>query len=107
MNTTDCTVFLLSLKAGGVALNLTEASRVYIMDPWWNGSTEVQAMDRIHRIGQHRPIHVKRLIIENSIEAKIIQLQQKKENMIGAALGDDDQALGRLTPADLAFLFTM
>lgn len=47
MNTTDCTVFLLSLKAGGVALNLTEASRVFIMDPWWNPSAEVQAMDRI------------------------------------------------------------
>ena len=60
-----------------------------------------------HRIGQHRPVLVKRLIIENSIESKIVELQKKKEAMIGAALGDDDQALGRLTPEDLAFLFTM
>ncbi|POW22026.1 hypothetical protein PSHT_01711, partial [Puccinia striiformis] len=107
MNNNDVQVFLVSLKAGGVALNLTEASRVFIMDPWWNPAVELQAMDRIHRLGQHRPVVVTRLIIENSIESRIVELQKKKEAMTGAALGDDDQALGRLTPEDLSFLFTL
>lgn len=107
MTNNDVQVFLVSLKAGGVALNLTEASRVFIMDPWWNPAVELQAMDRIHRLGQHRPVIVTRLIIENSIESRIVELQKKKEAMTGAALGDDDQALGRLTPQDLSFLFTL
>ncbi|PLW50416.1 hypothetical protein PCANC_07582 [Puccinia coronata f. sp. avenae] len=107
MNNNDVQVFLVSLKAGGVALNLTEASRVFIMDPWWNPAVELQAMDRIHRLGQHRPVVITRLIIENSIESRIVELQKKKEAMTGAALGDDDQALGRLTPEDLSFLFTL
>lgn len=72
------TVFLVSLKAGGVALNLTEASRCFIMDPWWNPSVENQAVDRIHRLGQKRPIEVTRFVIENSIESRIVQLQEKK-----------------------------
>ncbi|CAH7674033.1 adenosinetriphosphatase [Phakopsora pachyrhizi] len=107
MNNNDVQVFLVSLKAGGVALNLTEASRVFIMDPWWNPAVELQAMDRIHRLGQHRPVIVTRLIIENSIESRIVELQKKKEAMTGATLGDDDQAIGRLTPQDLSFLFTL
>ncbi|KAK0548686.1 DNA repair protein rad16 [Tilletia horrida] len=102
---TSVSVFLISLKAGGVALNLTEASRVYLMDPWWNPSVEMQAADRIHRIGQHRPIIVKRMIIENSIEARIVELQNKKSAMIEAAIGKDDSAMGRLSVADLQFLF--
>ena len=81
MENPGITVFLVSLKAGGVALNLTEASRVYLMDPWWNPAVEVQAMDRIHRLGQHRPIVVKRMIIENSIESRIIELQNKKSTL--------------------------
>lgn len=96
MNNPGVTVFLVSLKAGGVALNLTEASRVYLMDPWWNPSVEVQAMDRIHRLGQHRPIVVKRMVVENSIESRIIELQNKKSAMIEAAIGKDDSAMGRL-----------
>ncbi|KDN45277.1 hypothetical protein K437DRAFT_224319 [Tilletiaria anomala UBC 951] len=107
MNNPHVTVFLVSLKAGGVALNLTEASRVFLMDPWWNPSVEVQAMDRIHRLGQHRPIIVKRMIIENSIEARIIELQNKKSAMIEAAIGKDDSAMGRLSVRDLRFLFTL
>ncbi|PWN23213.1 hypothetical protein BCV69DRAFT_280825 [Microstroma glucosiphilum] len=107
MNNPDVTVFLVSLKAGGVALNLTEASRVYLMDPWWNPSVELQGMDRIHRLGQHRPIVMTRMIIENSIESRIVELQQKKSNMINAALADDDSAMGRLSVQDLKFLFTL
>ncbi|PWZ00250.1 hypothetical protein BCV70DRAFT_161241 [Testicularia cyperi] len=107
MENPNVTVFLVSLKAGGVALNLTEASRVYLMDPWWNPSVEVQAMDRIHRLGQHRPIIVKRMVIENSIESRIIELQNKKSAMIEAAIGKDDAAMGRLSVSDLRFLFTL
>ncbi|GAA5937456.1 DNA repair protein RAD16 [Sporobolomyces koalae] len=106
-NDPEVTVFLISLKAGGVALNLVEASRVVIIDPWWNPSVELQAMDRAHRLGQHRPITVTRLIIENSIESRIVELQKKKENLAASALGDDDKAMGRLSPEDLAFLFSL
>lgn len=93
----ECTVFLISLKAGGVALNLVEANRVIMCDPWWNPAVELQAMDRTHRIGQHRPINVTRLIIENSIESRIISLQEKKSNLAASALGDDAAAAGRVS----------
>lgn len=69
--------------------------------------SQLQAMDRTHRIGQHRPIMVTRLIISNSIEARILELQKKKENLAASALGDDDKAMGRLTPEDLMFLFSL
>ena len=100
-------VFLISLKAGGVALNLTEASHVFLMDPWWNPAVEAQAMDRIHRLGQYRPIQIKRLIVENSIEARIVQLQEKKNLMFQSTVGMDVDALSRLTLEDLNFLFVM
>ncbi|CAO3631073.1 unnamed protein product [Cunninghamella blakesleeana] len=101
------TVFLISLKAGGVALNLTEASRVFICDPWWNPAAELQAMDRIHRLGQHRPIRITRLIIENSIESRIIQLQEKKTALVNSTIDKDLSAMDRLTVSDLRFLFVM
>ncbi|TFK22205.1 hypothetical protein FA15DRAFT_714507 [Coprinopsis marcescibilis] len=103
MNNVDVTVFLVSLKAGGVALNLTEASRVYLMDSWWNPAVEFQAMDRIHRLGQRRPVEAIKLVIEDSIESRIVQLQEKKSAMIDATLSTDDSAMGRLTPEDLGF----
>ncbi|KAF9242937.1 SNF2 family N-terminal domain-containing protein [Melanogaster broomeanus] len=105
MNNVHVTVFLVSLKAGGVALNLTEASRVYLMDSWWNPAVEYQAMDRIHRLGQHRPVKAIKLVIEDSIESRIIQLQEKKSAMVDATLSTDESAMGRLTPDDLGFLF--
>ncbi|KAI5122131.1 hypothetical protein M0805_000779 [Coniferiporia weirii] len=107
MNNVHVTVFLVSLKAGGVALNLTEASRVYLMDSWWNPAVEFQAMDRIHRLGQHRPVEAIKLVIEDSIESRIVQLQEKKSAMINATLSTDDSAMGRLTPEDLGFLFRL
>ncbi|EIW82150.1 hypothetical protein CONPUDRAFT_122767 [Coniophora puteana RWD-64-598 SS2] len=100
MNNTEVTVFLVSLKAGGVALNLTEASRIYLMDSWWNPAVEFQAMDRIHRLGQHRPVKAYKLVVEDSIESRIIQLQEKKSAMVDATLSTDDSAMGRLTPED-------
>ncbi|THH32172.1 hypothetical protein EUX98_g2039 [Antrodiella citrinella] len=107
MNNVHVTVFLVSLKAGGVALNLTEASRVYLMDSWWNPAVEYQAMDRIHRLGQHRPVQAIKLIVEDSIESRIIQLQEKKSAMVDATLSTDDSAMGRLTTEDLGFLFRL
>ncbi|KAJ7477236.1 SNF2 family N-terminal domain-containing protein [Mycena galericulata] len=107
MGNVEVTVFLVSLKAGGVALNLTEASRVYLMDSWWNPAVEYQAMDRIHRLGQHRPVKAIKLVVEDSIESRIVQLQEKKSAMVDATLSTDDSAMGRLTPADLGFLFRL
>ncbi|KAJ6516407.1 SNF2 family N-terminal domain-containing protein [Mycena sanguinolenta] len=107
MENVEVTVFLVSLKAGGVALNLTEASRVYLMDSWWNPAVEYQAMDRIHRLGQRRPVKAIKLVIEDSIESRIVQLQEKKSAMVDATLSADDSAMGRLTPADLGFLFRL
>jgi len=107
MNNVEVTVFLVSLKAGGVALNLTEASRVYLMDSWWNPAVEFQAMDRIHRLGQYRPVHAIKLVVEDSIESRIVQLQEKKSAMVDATLSTDDSAMGRLTPEDLGFLFRL
>lgn len=106
MENTQVEVFLVSLKAGGVALNLCEASQVFLMDPWWNPSVEWQSMDRVHRIGQKRPIRITRFCIEDSIELKIIELQDKKATMINATINQDDAAVSRLTPDDLQFLFT-
>lgn len=105
MENTLVEVFLVSLKAGGVALNLCEASQVFLMDPWWNPSVEWQSMDRVHRIGQKRPIRITRFCIEDSIELKIIELQEKKATMIHATINHDDAAVSRLTPDDLQFLF--
>lgn len=99
-------VFLVSLKAGGVALNLVEANQVFIMDSWWNPALDTgQAADRIHRIGQRRPIRIVKLVIEDSIESRIIELQEKKANMVSATLDNDQVAASQLTAADMQFLF--
>lgn len=105
MDNIHCEVFLVSLKAGGVALNLCEASQVFILDPWWNPSVEWQSGDRVHRIGQHRPVKITRFCIEDSIESRIIELQEKKATMINATINQDEAAINRLTPDDLQFLF--
>uniref|UniRef100_A0A3Q7HEA8 Uncharacterized protein n=1 Tax=Solanum lycopersicum TaxID=4081 RepID=A0A3Q7HEA8_SOLLC len=75
----DCRILLMSLKAGAVALNLTVASNVFLMDPWWNPAVEQQAQDRIHRIGQYKPVWIVRFVIENTIEENVIELQEKKK----------------------------
>ncbi|KIV95316.1 hypothetical protein PV10_02986 [Exophiala mesophila] len=105
MNNVDVEVFLVSLKAGGVALNLTEASRVYIVDPWWNPAAEWQSADRCHRIGQRRPCVITRLCIEDSVESRMVLLQEKKANMINGTVNNDQVALDKLTPEDMQFLF--
>jgi SNF2 family DNA or RNA helicase len=75
----EADVFLISLKAGGVGLNLTEADTVIHYDPWWNPAVENQATDRAHRIGQTKAVFVYKLIVENSIEQKILELQKRKQ----------------------------
>jgi SNF2 family DNA or RNA helicase len=93
-------VMLISLKAGGVGLNLTEADHVFLLDPWWNPATEDQAADRVHRIGQTRPVIVHRLIARETVEERIVELQQRKRALAATALEGADQAAG-LTREDL------
>lgn len=97
--------FLVSLKAGGVALNLTEASRVFLVDPWWNPAAEWQSADRCHRIGQCRPCTITRLCIEDSVESRMVLLQEKKTNMIKSTVEGSKEAMESLTPEDMQFLF--
>ncbi|KAI0079640.1 hypothetical protein K474DRAFT_1591823 [Panus rudis PR-1116 ss-1] len=84
-----CEVLLVSLKAGGVGLNLTAAQRVYLMDPYWNPAVENQAVDRIHRLGQKRPVTTVKLIIENTIEARLLEVQRKKTELANMTLGQN------------------
>ncbi|KAH0660303.1 hypothetical protein KY290_027638 [Solanum tuberosum] len=79
INDPDCIIFLMSLKAGGLALNHTVASQVFLIDPWWNAAVERQAQDRIHRIEQYKPIRIVRFVIQNTIEEMILELQEKKQ----------------------------
>jgi len=93
-------VMLLSLKAGGVGLNLTAADHVFLLDPWWNPATEDQAADRAHRIGQDRPVTVYRLVATDTVEERILALQEKKRALAAAAIGGAD-AGAPLTREDL------
>lgn len=79
------TVLLASLKASGTGVNLTVASRVYLLEPWWNPAVEKQAMDRVHRIGQTKEVRIVRIIARNSIEERILELQEKKKRMASEA----------------------
>ena len=94
---------LISLKAGGTGLNLTAADHVFIVDPWWNPAVEDQAADRTHRIGQDKPVLVYRLVAEETVEGRILELQQRKRAVAEAALGGADRAAS-LTRADLLAL---
>jgi SNF2 family DNA or RNA helicase len=96
-------VMLVSLKAGGTGLNLTAADHVFLCDPWWNPAVEAQAADRTHRIGQTRPVFVYRLVAANTVEERILALQDAKRALMDAALGDGAAAAG-LTRADLLAL---
>jgi SNF2 family DNA or RNA helicase len=99
-------VFLISLKAGGVGLNLTEADTVIIYDPWWNPATENQATDRSHRIGQDKPVFVYKLITENTVEEKILAMQDRKRELAESIYqdGDNEDSI-KLTAEDLTTLF--
>ena len=100
-------VFLISLKAGGIGLNLTSADTVIHYDPWWNQSVENQATDRTHRIGQKKSVHVIRLITKDTIEEKILQLKEKKQALSDAVITSEEGVLNRLTMDDLHNLFAL
>lgn len=105
-NDETCRVFLISLKAGGVGLNLTAADYVYIVDPWWNPAVEQQAIDRTHRIGQTKSIFAYRLICKDTIEEKILLLQERKLTLVKDLVADDNAFVKRLTKEDVAYLLS-
>jgi SNF2 family DNA or RNA helicase len=99
-------VFLISLKAGGFGLNLTEADYCFLLDPWWNPATEAQAVDRTHRIGQTRNVIVYRLIAADTIEQKVMELKARKSALFDGVLDDAGEGYaGRLEAADIRALF--
>ena len=97
-------VFLVSLKAGGVGLNLTAADTVIHFDPWWNPAAEAQATDRAHRIGQDKPVFVYKLVVAGSIEERILALQQRKAQLAEAVLGRDGEQAQKFTQEDIEAL---
>lgn len=98
-------IFLISLKAGGVGLNLTTADTVIHYDPWWNPAVENQATDRAHRLGQDKPVFVYKLIVSGSIEEKILALQERKSQLAAGILSEDHNVDMKFSDADLAALF--
>ncbi len=105
-NNDERRVFLISLKAGGVGLNLTAADYVYLVDPWWNPAVEQQAIDRTHRIGQTKNIFAYRMICKDTIEDKILQLQERKKALAKELIADDTSFVKALTKADVEYLFS-
>jgi SNF2 family DNA or RNA helicase len=105
-NNPEIKVFLISLKAGGVGLNLTEADYVYIVDPWWNPAVEQQAIDRTHRIGQKNNIFAYKMICKGSVEEKILLLQEKKLGISKEIISEDSAFFKKLTKEDIHFLFS-
>ncbi|KUJ08350.1 uncharacterized protein LY89DRAFT_711734 [Mollisia scopiformis] len=102
----DYNIMLISLKAGNAGLNLVAASRVIILDPFWNPYIEMQAVDRAYRIGQQREVQVHRILIEKTVEDRIIALQEKKRRLVESALDEGaNREVGRLGVQQLAFLF--
>jgi len=103
----DCRVFLISLKAGGFGLTLTEADYVYMVDPWWNPSVERQAIDRAHRIGQKKQVFAYKMICRNTIEEKILILQQRKKQLAEDVISSEQGFVKNLTREDLEQLFSV
>jgi SNF2 family DNA or RNA helicase len=97
-------VLLVSLKAGGLGLNLTAADTVIHMDPWWNPAVEEQATARAHRIGQDQPVFVYKLVVEGSIEERMLTLQARKRALAEGVLGHDDEAAQKFSADDLRAL---
>ncbi|MDR1728562.1 MAG: DEAD/DEAH box helicase [Acidobacteriota bacterium] len=97
-------LFLISLKAGGLGLNLTAAEYVFLLDPWWNPAVEAQAVDRTHRIGQTRSVFAYRLIAKDTVEEKVLELQSSKRHIADAIIGQDNSVLGSLKAEDLEML---
>jgi superfamily II DNA or RNA helicase len=101
-----CPLFLISLKAGGLGLNLTAADYVYLLDPWWNPAVEAQAIDRAHRIGQTRPVLASRIVARGTVEEKILELQNTKREIASAIIQADQSLIASLTREDLELLLS-
>ena len=97
-------LMLISLKAGGVGLNLTAADTVIHVDPWWNPAVEAQASARAHRIGQDKPVFVYKLVVAGSIEERMLDLQARKQALADGILGSDPAEMTKFTPQDLELL---
>ncbi len=103
-NDPECKLFLISLKAGGLGLNLTAAEYVYLLDPWWNPAVEAQAIDRSHRIGQTRQVFAYRLIARDTVEEKVLELQKSKRDLADAIINADNSLIRNLSREDLELL---
>jgi SNF2 family DNA or RNA helicase len=102
----DCKLFLISLKAGGLGLNLTAAEYVYLLDPWWNPAVEAQAIDRTHRIGQTQKVFAYRIIARDTVEEKVLELQQTKRDLADAIINADNSIIRNLAKEDLELLLS-
>jgi SNF2 family DNA or RNA helicase len=102
----ECRLFLISLKAGGLGLNLTAAEYVFLLDPWWNPAVEAQAVDRAHRIGQQKPVMAYRIITKDTVEEKVLQLQQSKRDLADAIIGADNSLIRKIRREDLELLLS-
>ncbi|HEX4150696.1 MAG TPA: DEAD/DEAH box helicase [Steroidobacteraceae bacterium] len=105
-NSADCKLFLISLKAGGLGLNLTAAQYVFLLDPWWNPAVEAQAIDRAHRIGQTRQVFAYRLIARGTVEEKVLELQNTKRDLADAIVGANEGVIRSLKKEDLELLLS-
>jgi len=105
-NDPDTKLFLISLKAGGLGLNLTAAEYVFLLDPWWNPAVEAQAVDRTHRIGQTRPVFAYRLISKDTVEEKVLALQATKREIADAIINQDNSLIRNLSSDDLSLLLS-
>ena len=101
-----CPLFVISLKAGGLGLNLTAAGYVFLLDPWWNPAVEAQAVDRVHRIGQTQHVFAYRLIARDTVEEKVLELQKTKRDLAAAILGEDSSLIRDLRREDLELLLS-
>ncbi|HMA82160.1 MAG TPA: DEAD/DEAH box helicase, partial [Candidatus Binatia bacterium] len=105
-NDPEAKLFLISLKAGGLGLNLHAAEYVYLLDPWWNPAVETQAIDRAHRIGQTRQVFAYRLIARDTVEDKVLELQRSKRDLADAIINADNSLMHNLTKEDLELLLS-
>jgi SNF2 family DNA or RNA helicase len=105
-NDPGCPLFLVSLKAGGLGLNLTAAEYVFLLDPWWNPAVEAQAVDRAHRIGQTRQVFAYRLIARDTVEEKVLELQRSKRDLAAAIISADNSLIRNLRREDLELLLS-
>jgi SNF2 family DNA or RNA helicase len=102
----ECKLFLISLKAGGLGLNLTAAEYVFLLDPWWNPAVEAQAIDRAHRIGQTEQVFACRLIARDTVEEKVLALQESKRELADAIINADNSLIRGLGRDDLELLLS-